>query len=566
MNKLDELKEILFGDEQRTLDDLSDRLETPDRRMADLVEILPDSIEESHRGGRLASAIRKPLSEVMAVAIREEPKSYADALFPIMGPAIRRAIAEALKALTQQLNEAIEHSVTPQGLRWRFEAWRAGIPFSQYLLHRTLLYRVEQAYLIDVDSGLLIAHVADESIQYKDEDAVSAMFTALQEFIKDSFLGEHRRAGLESAEMGDLTIWAVHGPESILAAVVRGSPPRSLRSEMRGVLETIEGRFRETLIQFSGDREESSEIESELRRCLRSSRRADVVERRSGGISPVAILGALAVLLAIAWLVRSAITTQQTRRVADAFERTPGVVVTEIDHSGGKIVVSGFRDPLAAPTAEIVAGSGVREERVVARLTPFVSLDADILAARARRILEPPDGVRITATEAGPAVHGTATPTWVTEANRRARLVPGLEETQFHVTAVDPVKPAQLEFDSLLASVDGASVRFTENDTLESSEEPATRKLAADMGRLADLGRELGVDTRFVITGFTDETGTAAINVELQALRASALASAIERAAGRKLDIERASAGLGSLVSARQATVTVIATPAVQEP
>ena len=565
MNKLNELKEILFGDEQRALDDLSDRLEAPDRRMADLVEILPDSIEESHRGGRLASAMRKPLSEVMAVAIREEPKSYADALFPVMGPAIRRAIAEALKALTQQLNEAIEHSITPQGLRWRFEAWRAGIPFSQYLLHRTLLYRVEQAYLIDADSGLLISHVADESIQYKDEDAVSAMFTALQEFIKDSFLGEHRRAGLESAEMGDLTIWAVHGPESILAAVVRGSPPRSLRSEMRAVLETIEGRYRETLVQFSGDREESAEIESELRRCLRSSRRPDDAEGRSRGISPVAILAAIAALLIIFWLVRSAIATQQTRRVASAFEGTPGIVITDIDHSDGKIIVSGFRDPLATPTANIVADSGVDEERIVAELTPFVSLDGDIVATRAVRVLEPPDSVTIAATEAGLSIQGTATPTWLAEANRRARLVPGLENSHFAVTAVEQISPARIEFDRLFASIDGVSIRFAEEAELEAGQEAATRVLAEDMLRLVDVGREIGVNTRFVITGFTDPTGTAAINLRLQALRASTLANAIEQAAGRKLNIEQVSSGIENSMNARKATVTVITTPAVQE-
>ena len=556
MSKLDELKDLLFSDEQRVLEDISDRLETPDRRVADLAEVLPESIEESHKRGRLASAMRKPLAEVMTVAIREDPQDYADALFPVIGPAIRKAVAEAFKSLTQQFNQAIEHSVTPQGLRWRFEAWRSGVPFSQYLMQRTLLYQVEQAYLIDAESGLLISHVADESIQYKDEDAVSAMFTALQEFIKDAFLGNQKK-GLESAEMGDLTIWAMHGPESILACVIRGLPPRSLRTDMREILETIEGRYRETLIGFSGEREESAEIEQQLRKCLRSSTRPEMAGKKSGKISPATVLGIIVVLLALVWIGRTIITTMQTRRLAGAFESTPGIVLTDIGRSDGKLVVTGFRDPLAEPPASIVSRAELRAEHVIMHLTAFVSLDPDIVTARAIRMLEPPDTISIASTESGPAISGRATSSWLLQARDRVRFIPGLEDTIFNVEAIDPINVEKTEFDTLARKLNGATLRFETNDRLEPGQDELIENLSADLVKLTRYAEMLGIKPVIVITGFSDASGSSDVNSRVQLMRSRQFATALEEAAGRSFNIELMAAGSDSSAKERKAVLGV---------
>ena len=83
----------------------------------------------------------------------------------VIGPAIRRSISEALRALLQNLNRTLDQSFSLKGLSWRIEAWRTGVPFHQILLRNTLIYRVEQVFLIHRDSGLLIQHLAQADVE-----------------------------------------------------------------------------------------------------------------------------------------------------------------------------------------------------------------------------------------------------------------------------------------------------------------------------------------------------------------------------------------------------------------
>lgn len=174
---IEKIKDLLFGNEKKALDAITRRLETPEGRTADVADVLPDSILRSHAGGkRLVPALQEPVEECIRTSIRRDPSDFADALFPVMGPAIRRSIAEALRSMVQSLNEGIENSLS---VTTRYKAWRAGMPLGQYVLQRSILYRVEQVYLIKRDDGLLIEHLQREDAVGKDSDAVSAMYTAI---------------------------------------------------------------------------------------------------------------------------------------------------------------------------------------------------------------------------------------------------------------------------------------------------------------------------------------------------------------------------------------------------
>jgi len=281
--RLNELRHLLFGDEQKRIEEIGSRVEQAEFRVPDVAEVLPESITTSfNRDPRLIGALRAPVKQCVSESIRENPDDYADVLFPVMGPAIRRSIAEAFKGLTQQVNQAIEHSVSPRGLRWRLEAWRTGVPFTQYILQKSLLYRVEHVYLIQANSGLLISNVHRNDAEFKDEDAVSAMFTAIQEFVKDSF-SQNVPQRLRTAELGELVLWAVHSPNCVLVAVIRGEPPERLRIRLQTMIERLEATHSDLLREFSGDRESVGAIDPELRSCLVESSRELDETKQSGG-------------------------------------------------------------------------------------------------------------------------------------------------------------------------------------------------------------------------------------------------------------------------------------------
>jgi hypothetical protein len=235
-----ELRELLTGPEQRQLAEILKRLNDPVRRAEELGQALPDAIAmATARDNRIARALQPTIDTALKVSAHKNPKAIADAIFPALGPAIRKAISAALAGMVQSFNHILNQSLSWQGLKWRLEALRTRKSFAEVALLHTLVYRVEQIFLIHRHSGLLLQHAVAENIASKDPDLVSGMLTAIQDFVKDSFdtkTGEM----LDTLRMdGDHSVWIEHGPEAVLAAVIRGMPPVELRSRFRDLLERL---------------------------------------------------------------------------------------------------------------------------------------------------------------------------------------------------------------------------------------------------------------------------------------------------------------------------------------
>jgi len=149
-----------------------------------------------------------------------------------MGPAIRKAISSALSGMIESFNQTLSYSVSVRGLRWRLEALRTGKSFAEVVLMHTLLYRVEQVFLIHKKTGLLLQHVSAVPGAVQDADMVSGMLTAIQDFVHDSF-SSRRSDELETLQVGDLTVWIEQGPLAILAGVIRGNAPSDVPRSLR---------------------------------------------------------------------------------------------------------------------------------------------------------------------------------------------------------------------------------------------------------------------------------------------------------------------------------------------
>lgn len=109
MNQIEQIKDILFSNEKRALDALTRRLEKRESRVADIADVLPESLgRSSAEGDKLVQSLRAPVEKCLKDSIARDPQNFADALFPVMGPAIRKSISEALKSFSESINQAIE--------------------------------------------------------------------------------------------------------------------------------------------------------------------------------------------------------------------------------------------------------------------------------------------------------------------------------------------------------------------------------------------------------------------------------------------------------------------------
>ncbi|MDH3493966.1 MAG: OmpA family protein, partial [Acidobacteriota bacterium] len=141
-SSMGELRRLLVGSEQ-------------------VSDVLPEAVSKSsQKNSQLSEATLPIVEKNIRESVLRNPRILADALFPVIGPAIRKAISAALSSMVQSFNQTLEHSVSPKGLKWRFEAFRTGRSFGEVVMLKTLQYRVEQVFLIHRKTGLLLEHVA----------------------------------------------------------------------------------------------------------------------------------------------------------------------------------------------------------------------------------------------------------------------------------------------------------------------------------------------------------------------------------------------------------------------
>ena len=531
MTDLDKLKDLLFGAEKQVLDSISERVESRELRSADVADILPEAIRTSHRNGRdLGDALREPVGECLQQAIRDDPKTYSDALYPVMGPAIRKSIMHALRTFTQQINEAVEQSLTPKGLQWRLQAWRAGVPFGDFVMQKTLLYRVEQAYLISRENGLLVGHAQHEVARIKDSDAVSAMFTAIQDFVKESFSPD-RTGRLETADMGEFTLWAVHGPHALLVCVIRGVPPRSLRTELSAILERIHFRYGDAIRIYSGETATVPDVEEELAACLRlEAKQQEAASQKRVSLPLLAILlliaGAIGYFLVSAWL-----QGQKLDQLTAALENTPGLYVTDVRMDGQRFLVRGMRDPLAPTVAAVAAANGLTDDEIAADMQAFHSLDPTLIAERAALRFGSPDGISFVVEDSRLIVSGPASADWQNEVMASYNALSGIESVEFRMTPEEQAAVARVvELRGLAEDVrqlNGRAFFFasgailTEKSARELNE--MTSQLNTTAAALAKFGKGLSVS----VTGFADPVGGVEVNSAIAMRRAEAIAAVL---------------------------------------
>ncbi len=201
----------------------------------------------------LALEMSPVIESAIDESIKNHPERITNVIFPIIGPAVRKAVTRALADLMQSLNYVLQNSLSVKSLVWRIKAWRLGVSYAKYLLTQSIHYQVEQVFLIHRESGLLIQSVQAEGVSYQDPDLVSSMLSAISDFAKDSF--EQEEARLETLQMGDLTILIEAGPHAVLALAIRGTLHADVQQVSTELIEALHSNFAKELRYFDGETE-----------------------------------------------------------------------------------------------------------------------------------------------------------------------------------------------------------------------------------------------------------------------------------------------------------------------
>lgn len=422
MNELDELRQLIVGSDSEQLAELKERIENVEKRALDVAEVLTPAISAGLKrdGQALISALKAPVSLGLKQAIREEPDEYAEILYPAMAPSIRRIISQAISSLLITINRTVESATSAEGIKTRVQSLRTGVPYAELSLRKAILYRVEHVYLIDRTSGIKIDEVASDESASLDSDAVSAMFSAIQSFVQDSF-SQDKTAMLTDLKVGEYNVWVAHGPTLMLACVINGDAPEGLKDDLYDTLYGIRTAYANQIAHFKGDVDDFIGVKELMSPLLQLQLKTDQKDEdsaaKSSSLLPFLVLFLLLGALGYSLFDRhSKVTT-----VEHFLRKTPGVAVTDVYWGGGSIVIEGLQDPDARVPFNVFEAYGITPASLSLQTIPFRSLDVNMELQRFREEFLLPKGVNLAAINNAVHLSGRAPVTWLNANDIRIR-------------------------------------------------------------------------------------------------------------------------------------------------
>lgn len=540
MDDLKQLRELLLDDDRAVISQLRARI---------------DELELQRR--ELAARFPELLAEGLGEAVQSKRQHIVDALFPVIGPAIRKAIAAAARDLVDDINMALESSFTLRGLRWRLEAWRSGVPYAQVVLKHRLAYRIDHVFLIERGSGLVLHHAAAEGLAELDADAVAGMLTAIGAFVTDSMGGEIADS-LESAQVGEHLVWVMGGPQANLACFIRGVPPAGLRALLARRLEEIHASGSSEQLKLDSDQLGQDLYPHTIVHALSSGQQHVQRPRRLSAPLLVLMLGVLTLTGWQAWRMwhwRADVAALRTELL-----HHPGFVLHEIDaRRGSSLRVRGLLDADAPPLHPLAGRRLLSGVQPVFETAGYLSSDDAVVERRARRLLAAPDSAVVQVKDGHLAISGQAPADWLEFARERAAWVAGVAGTDINAQAtVDPRSAARQELRRLEQQIAARWVGFEEDIQPDLDGMDAVAELAAMLHSALQLESPAGVLLEFEITGMNDPSGADALNRQLREQRADWLLAqlvqqGIDPSRVRVLDVDAAATDVrGARVSMRQ--------------
>jgi len=477
-------------------------------------EVLPEALKKRARqDDALAEATLPIVEENIRISAQRNPRVLAEAIFPIIGPAIRKAISEALAQMVQSLNQTLERSLSPQGLKWRIEAMQTGKPFAEIVILNSLIYRVEQVFLIHKKTGILLQHAALKTAESQDGEMVSAMLTAIQDFVHDSFQTSED-ATLDTLKVKDFSIWIENSPDAILAAVIRGNAPLTLREVFLEAIERIQYEQDIDFQKFEGDTAIFEDTKPVLQECLQMQ----LDEKPKTEKKLLTPFNILASVLGIILLVGGFFFVRDYWRWSNYLARLrsePGIVITEAERGFFKHEISGLRDNLAVDPESLLSEYGFDANDVKENWKPFQDAYPAFVVKRAEKLLNAPAGMKFSFENGALTADGAASAEWFSEAKKLAPALTGVNEFR-------------VGFDGLKAQIESKKIAFNCGTTdFAGDQEKNLSELTEDFEIVSDTAKQSQRNFRVEIEGRADQSGTDTANAQISQARADKILSEV---------------------------------------
>ncbi len=228
----------------------------------------------------LAEALGPIMSDAIRVQIRDSRKEMVEALYPIILETVMRAVSEFLREFQRNIDARLKSTLNLRGYLARVGARLRGVSASELALRESFSFSLEEMFLIQHETGLLLAHHSPSNEENNDSDLIGGMLTAIRDFARDSFGEGDAEQELREIEFGDERIIIQSGQYLYAAAVIKGIEPTGFHAQLQEMVSELHINHKPKLRDYQGD---PATLPNLLPTLANFSTRADRPERAQAG-------------------------------------------------------------------------------------------------------------------------------------------------------------------------------------------------------------------------------------------------------------------------------------------
>lgn len=219
----DQLRQLLLEEDQqehellvKQVKELEDSINTRKRLQQKVEPIIDEKFDMLKEN--FPEIYGQVITKTIKTQIRESRDEVIDALYPIMGKLIQKYIVSEISALSERIDQQLEHMFSWDVWLAHLKSWFTGHSVGKHLLRHSLPPTIEEVFVVRQYSSTLIGSYSREGLL--DVDMVAGMLTAIKSFVKEAF-AKHKQE-LEVIEYETYKIFIKNFQTFYIAVTVSG--------------------------------------------------------------------------------------------------------------------------------------------------------------------------------------------------------------------------------------------------------------------------------------------------------------------------------------------------------
>jgi hypothetical protein len=230
--RLQQLRNILFSKELNELSELKAILDTPARLDERITPLIENHLEVLRK--QFPKEFSVIVNRMIEQKIQSSQTELMNMLSPIIGQMVANYVRHQFQILKDNIAEQIQNVAT-RGLWWHIRNRVLGLSEADLVLSASNKSVLEEIFIIERDSGLLMASAA--LYPTIDRDVVAGMLTAIKSFVEDAF--GRKMEELEMVQYGTYCIVIQNFHSYYVAAALKGTVSTREKEGFREAIRTF---------------------------------------------------------------------------------------------------------------------------------------------------------------------------------------------------------------------------------------------------------------------------------------------------------------------------------------